>query len=233
APRSVTVGEAQIDIDEVGRAEAFPGMLGEDPLVAVDREQLVQSLRASSATSSAQAYVWAKGPTDAVLESMARDGLPVEFAITAQETASSRTLLALGWTLSTMRVLGLALGLLALGGLLLYVAARQRARILSYGLMWRMGLTSRVHRAALAIEIACTLVGAVVVGAGLGAASAALLHEIIDLLPEVPPDPLLRFPVGDASAAVLFALAAAVGGAWALQRAAERASVGEVLRAGE
>jgi putative ABC transport system permease protein len=231
--RHLAVGNARIGIDVVGRAEAFPGMLGQDPLVVVDGDQLVQRLRTSSATGSARAYVWAKGAADEVLEAMARAGLAAEFALTARDVASSRTLLALGWTLSTMRVLGLAMGLLALGGLLLYMTARQRARILSYGLMRRMGLRSRVHRAALAIEIACTLLGALVVGAGLGAASAVLLHEVIDLLPAVPPDPLLRFPVTDVSLSLLVGLAAAVGGSWALQRATGRANLGEVLRAGE
>jgi putative ABC transport system permease protein len=233
APRSISLGEAEITIDEVGRAEAFPGMVGEHPLVVMDREELVRRLHVSLASPSAHAQVWAKGPTDAVLEAMARDGLAAEFAITARDASSSRTLLALGWTLSTMRVLGLAMGLLALGGLLLYMAARQRARLVSYGLMRRMGLTSGVHRAALAIEIGCTLLGAVVVGAGLGAVSAVLLHEFIDLLPEVPPDPLLRFPVSDASVFVLVGLAAALVGSWGLQRAADRTNVGEVLRTGE
>lgn len=227
------IGEHATEIDVVARTTAFPGMLGEDPLVVVDKDPLVRELREPGGSSSSGADVWAKGAVDDVLRAMAEAGLAVEFAITAQAVASSPTLLALGWTLSTLRALGYSMGLLALGGLLPYLAARQRARLLSYALMRRMGLSSAIHRAAVVIEVASTLLGAVLAGTGLGVVSAVLLHEVIDLLPDVPPDPLLRFPAIDIALAMLGSLLAAVLGAWALQRAAERMNVAEVLRASE
>ena len=68
------------------------------------------------------------------------------------------------------------------------------------------------------------------VGAGLGAIAVRLVYARLDLLPQVPPAPLLRVPSMElALTAATFLLAAWVG-AWWVQRGADGANVGEVMR---
>jgi putative ABC transport system permease protein len=228
---ALTTDEGSVKLRVVGTASVFPGMLQDDPLLVADKQALLRYLDSGSLNPGP--YVWAKGRPGEVVATMAREGLAAEYALTARDAGASPTLQSLAWTLSVLRVFGIALGGLAIGVFLLYLSARQRTRVAAYVLMRRMGLSSRAHRVALASEIALTLCGSVAFGIGLGAASAGIVHTAIDLLPQVPPSPLLRFPSADATASLLAAIVVAgAGGLW-LQVVSDRANPAEVMRARE
>src|SRR3546814_12009984 len=69
-----------------------------------------------------------------------------------------------------MLSLGVAAGLLVLGGVAVYLDARRRDRILAHAFMRRMGLRRRQHRGALTVE----LTARVLVGCWIGLAVALL-----------------------------------------------------------
>jgi putative ABC transport system permease protein len=228
---ALTTNEGSVKLRVVGTASAFPGMLQDDPLLVADKQALLRHLDGGSLNPGP--YVWAKGRPGDVLATMAREGLAAEYALTARDAGASPTLQSMTWTLSVLRVFGIALGGLAIGVFLLYLSARQRTRVAAYVLMRRMGLSSWAHRAALASETAVTLCGSVAFGVGLGAASAGIVYTAIDLLPQVPPAPLLRFPSADATMSLLAAIVTAGAGALWLQVVSDRANPAEVLRARE
>src|SRR5207249_5973680 len=113
-------------------------------------------------------------------------------AVTIESTPA---FLALRWTFGFLEALGVLAGAVALIGLLLYLAARQGSREVSYALASRMGLSRRAHRLSVAIELGGMLLAAFVVGAVLAAVAALIVYQRTDLLPQVPPGPLFRLPV--------------------------------------
>ena len=96
-----------------------------------------------------------------------------------------------------------------------------------------MGLTARAHRAAVAIEIAALLASAYVLGSLLALATSVLIYKRLDPLPELTPPPVLRTPFSLLGWIGLAVTYCAGLGAWLVQRRAERADVGAVLRFAE
>jgi hypothetical protein len=95
-----------------------------------------------------------------------------------------------------------------------------------------MGLRARSHYTALFVELAAMLAVALAAGLALGAIATRLVYAQVDLLPTIPPQPLLEIPFATAlPVAAGLAVTAAVGALLA-HRAAERANVAEALRSG-
>jgi putative ABC transport system permease protein len=137
---------------------------------------------------------------------------------------------ALSWAFGFMEVVGIVTALVALIGLLLYLQARQRARVLSYALTRRMGLTSRAHRTAVAAELAGLLVAALVIGSTLSLAAVAVVYRRLDPLPNLPPSPILRLPIALLGWVAIGVVACAWIGATIVQWRVGRADVGAVMR---
>jgi hypothetical protein len=74
------------------------------------------------------------------------------------------------------------------------------------------------------------LLASFVIGAGLAVGAAFLLYRKADPMPQIPPDPLLRLPIGLFLITLGALMLAAVLSAWRVQRSAERANVAEVMR---
>jgi putative ABC transport system permease protein len=150
--------------------------------------------------------------------------------VTAEEVRDNPSITAVTRTFGFLKSLGFGAGLLAVVGLVLYLQARQRSRIVSYALSRRMGLANGSHRLSLALELGTMLLAALAIGAVLAIAAAQLVLGDVDPLENIPPAPLFVAPV-----ALIFAAAAAlagialVGGLLA-NRAAERANFAEVMR---
>ncbi|MGH2699947.1 MAG: hypothetical protein ACRDJL_12220, partial [Actinomycetota bacterium] len=68
------------------------------------------------------------------------------------------------------------------------------------------------------------------IGSILALVSAWLIHSRLDPLPGVPPDPLFAVPSELLTVLVPVIAIAALVGAWRVQRRADTAKVGEVLR---
>ncbi|MGH9193075.1 MAG: hypothetical protein ACRDZ0_11475, partial [Acidimicrobiales bacterium] len=131
-----------------------------------------------------------------------------------------------------MQSLGIAAGVLVLGGIAVYLDARRRGRLLGYAFARRMGLSPRVHRRALLLELSASVVVGCWLGLGIGLGGARLAYRRIDPVPGFQPDPLLRpavvVVVGLATSALVVAGLAAV----LAQRRTDRDDPVEVLRAG-
>ena len=143
--------------------------------------------------------------------------------ISTQQSASAAALLrtpafaVVTWTLDLLQVFSVAVGMVTVAGLLLYVQARQRAQLVAYALLRRMGLARWAHWLSAALELAGLLLLALAIGALLAIASAALVLGQLDLAPGFPPGPLLRLPASLLGQVVLVLLAVALAGAALVQ----------------
>ncbi|MGH9190964.1 MAG: hypothetical protein ACRDZ0_00620 [Acidimicrobiales bacterium] len=140
--------------------------------------------------------------------------------------------LTVSWTFGFMQSLGIAVGVLVLGGLAVYLDARRRGRLLGYAFARRMGLTRRQHRRALLVELTASVAVGCWLGLAIALAGAWLAHERIDPVPGFRPDPLLRPALAVVVALAATALIVAGLAAALAQRRTDRDDPLEVLRAG-
>src|SRR4030095_15797135 len=88
-----------------------------------------------------------------------------------------------------MNGLGVLAALLVVAAMLMYLQARQRAEIVSYGLSLRMGMRSSRHLVAIAIEVGAMLVIAYVAGTVLAIVAARLTVPLLDPIESMAPRP--------------------------------------------
>ncbi|MGH2746817.1 MAG: FtsX-like permease family protein [Actinomycetota bacterium] len=223
------VDDREIAVDTVGDASTFPGMGFHRPILVTDIESLSGALGAS-ASSFVNRQLWIEGDTEEILgylESNALDRGAVRLADEIRDTSALR---AVGWSFGLLEALGIVAGVLALAGILSYLAARQREKALSFGLARRMGLGRGDHRSAIFLELAGILLAAGLAGVLLALISVRLMLGQLDPLPEMAPGPLFEVP-GIALAALLPILVlCSAAGAWQTQRLADRANMAEVMR---
>ena len=225
----------QLPLEVVGTASAFPGQ--ERGLAVVVSAPALRTILeehgASLALNAARYEAWADGRAGLARAFLVTSGAEPLTIVVAADRLQTPALRALTWAFVFMELIGVVTAVIALIGLVLYLQARQRSRELSYALGRRMGLTAGAHRGAVVLEILLLLVTALVAGAVLALGTTALIYRRLDPLPDLPPDATLRVPVSLLlTIAGAIALCAAVGGWW-VQRRAERANVGAVLRFSE
>ncbi|HYM64108.1 MAG TPA: FtsX-like permease family protein, partial [Gaiellaceae bacterium] len=177
--------------------------------------------------------LWAKGPTAAVVSAFAASDTHPFPIVTAEEVRDSPSITAVTRTFGFLKSLGFGAGLLAVVGLVLYLQARQRSRVVSYALSRRMGLANWSHRVSLALELGTMLLAALAIGAVLAIAAAQLVLGDVDPLENIPPAPLFRAPVAFILASGAALAGVAVLGGLLANRAAERANFAEVMRLAE
>jgi putative ABC transport system permease protein len=138
----------------------------------------------------------------------------------------------ISWTFGYLSALAALVSLVAVGGLLLYLETRQRARIVSYALGRRMGLTRAAHLRSLLAELGTLLAASYAVGTGLATAAVLLVYRRLDIDLLRPPPPLLTTPTAAILGAAAGVIAVSVLASLYAQRAADRTNVAEVLRLG-
>ena len=183
-------------------------------------------------TSGAPARLWIKGDPGGIDESLAELGFGPDDSLDAGTVLRNPGFVAVTRTFGFLEAIGALAALLVLVGTILYVQTRQRGRSVAYALARRMGLRASSHYAALFIELGAMLGVSLVSGILLGGVAARLVYERIDLLPTVPPHPLLRIPFDAVIPVAIALVAAAAAGAFRAHRTAERADVAEALRSG-
>jgi putative ABC transport system permease protein len=232
--KEVSVAAATLPVSVAGRLDAFPGTARTRTLVVVDRDALQAALTAAG-VSAGQApptfVLWAHGDPAEIRRRIEAAGRSIDAVRSVDEVRETPAFQSLAWTFGFLEALGVAAGVIALVGLVLYLQTRQRAREISYALARRMGLTRGAHRRSVAIELAGMLVTAFLVGAGLAFAAALLVYKRFDPLPSLPPGAVLRIPVVALAAAGGAIVLAAWVGSRLVQRRADRANVAEVMRA--
>jgi hypothetical protein len=213
----------RIPVRVVDRLKAFPGMDPGRPIVIADQTALES--RGAPGFSS----IWSTADPDTVRAALP-EGVHIIAFGTAERVHEDPAFLSLSWALGFLQVLGVMAGLIVLGGILLYLEARQRSREVSYALGKRMGLTRVGHRRSVAVELGAMLGLGAFLGAVFAWLAARLVYGQLDSLPLIPPPPLFRTPLGLLALTIAAIFVAAWAGAWRVQRAAERARVAEVMR---
>jgi putative ABC transport system permease protein len=216
-------GPARISVKVVDVVKAFPGMDPGRPFVVADSGAL------NSRDAPSFPAMWSKADPE-VVRSALPPGVHILSFVTAARVKENPSFLSLSWALGFLQALGVMTGLIVLGGMLLYLEARQRAREVSYALAKRMGLTAGTHRRSVALELGTMLGLGAALGAFLAWLAARLVYGRIDALPQIPPPPLFRTPIGLLALTAGALLLSAWVGAWRVQRTTERARVAEVMR---
>ena len=217
-------------LEVVEHEDAFPGLSPVRPLVVLAAPSAADLEPEVFDTPGWSRQVWAAG-TDAE-ERLLTAGVAEPQLERAEEAAAQPRLVAVSWALTALQGFGILATVLALAGVLLFVAARQRTTRISYALARRMGLRPPEHRRALIGEVLVLLLVAWAVAASLGMLATALVAGGLDPLPDLAPSPRAAVPVGTLSVLAAVLAAAGVLGALALQRGADRADIAEVMRRG-
>jgi putative ABC transport system permease protein len=231
----LTVANVRIPL-EVTVAKVFPGMPNDRPVVVVSREALdrwvLNAGLSAEWAGGGGAEVWAKQDLATLRRELGSAVISTQLSASPAALLRTPAFAVVSWTLGMLQVFSVAVGMVTVVGLLLYVQARQRAQLVAYALLRRMGLASWAHWLSAALELAGLLLLALAIGALLAIASAALVLDQLDLAPSFPPAPLLRLPVPLLGRVVLVLLAVALAGAGLVQWRAERANLAEVMRVG-
>jgi putative ABC transport system permease protein len=222
------LGSTEVPAEVVATARVLPGRRADDPVVLVAADRLPEIPRTAGAARAAE--IWTNGALGPALEALNEAG-GVGFRVLepagVQQTAN---FLGITWTFGYLSALAVFVGVIAVGGLLLYLEARSRSRVSGYVMARRLGLSRGAHLGSLVVELAGVAVAGLVVGGALAAGAVALVYRRLDVDRVRPPTPLLDVPWSALTvSAVVVVVVAGLAASYA-QRAADRADPAPVLR---
>lgn len=218
-----------LEVDVVAIADVLPGRRSAEPLILVNDEVI-----GGRAPQSAELRyeIWTNGDPEPAADEIREQEARLFRVFTTTEVFELANFLGVSWTFGYLQALAAFVGVIAIGGLLLYLETRQRKRTASYAMARRMGLSRLTHFRSLLVELGSVLVVAALIGAGLAAAAIAMAYRQLDVDPIREPSPLLAVPwitlAAIAAAAVVVALVTSVYA----QRRTDAANPTEVLRLG-
>ncbi|MFL6130173.1 MAG: FtsX-like permease family protein [Mycobacteriales bacterium] len=224
----VRLGRSTAKLRVVAQPRYFPGRRVPVPMVVVDRSRLTDVDPFAGTTNE----LWSRAAPDAARDAVLGQRARI-YTITSRDTVfQAANFLGVSWTFGYLTALAALVGLVAVGGLLLYLETRQRGRMASYALGRRMGLSRGTHLRSLLAELGVLLGLAWAVGAGLAWLAVLMVYGRLDIDPGRLPGPLLTVPtVAFAGSAVAVGVVVVLASLYA-QRSADRADVAEVLRLG-
>jgi putative ABC transport system permease protein len=231
--KKLQIFSSDLALEVIASAGAWPGMsINQPTVIASSRtlERVLESTGVSLAGSNLTRQIWARGDEQQILDVLRRENIAVSLVNTAEEARTTPALLAASWTFAFLQAIGIGSGLVVLSGLMLYMQARQRAGVISFALARRMGMPASTYRISVMLELAVMLLTALIIGIVLSLIAVVLIYRSFDILPALPPEPLLRLPVFLLSATAIALLLVAILGSVRMQRIAQRANVAEVLR---
>ena len=231
----VTMGGQMFPLAVVGRAEAFPAMSSDVPLIVVDRRWMTGNDAGRDLLLDARASeeLWVRGDANQARARLRNVRYPPYLILTADQVKDIPSLAAMIQTFLVLNVLGVGAALLAIAGTLMYLQARQRAHVVSLALSLRMGMTARTHEASVRRELATMLGTSFAIGAVLAVISGFIVAPLIDPLPTVSPPPLVVVPRMPFVLSGALVAVAAVAGAHFTARRLRRIDLGEVMRVAE
>jgi putative ABC transport system permease protein len=223
---TVQLGRTERPVRQVATARLFPGRRLPVPMVVVDQGRL----GAVDPHAGSRFELWTRGdPTAAQAAVLAQDAALFD-TIDIDRVFRAADFVGITWTFGYLTALAGLVGLVAVGGLLLYLETRQRGRTASYAIGRRMGLSRGTHLRSLLVELGLLLGCAYAVGAGLAAGALGLVHGLLEVDPARPPTPILVLPVPALAGCAAAAAAVTVLAALYAQRAADRTDAAAVLR---
>jgi putative ABC transport system permease protein len=229
---AVWLAGSRVPIRIVARVRAFPGMSTDAPLVVASAKLLRRTVASGAydPIENGLALVWARGPIAQVEAALKASPLRPDYFVTVDDVVGSREVTDAARTYSFLTALGLAIGALALVGVVLYLYARQRSQVIASALAGRMGLERREETASLWLELAAILTVAWALATGVGLAAAGPVIARTDPIPTYPPAPSFVVPWVVVGATFGCLLAVALAAAVAATALARRSEVAEELR---
>jgi putative ABC transport system permease protein len=221
------LGRRTLTVTVTDTARVLPGQRTTDPLLLVD----AAALGPVDNTAKRFTEVWTDDE-QAAQRAMTAQRMQLFTISTDAQVRSAANFLGVTWAFGYLEALAALVGLVAVGGLLLYLETRQRQRVAAYALARRMGLSRRAHFGSLLAELATLVGAAALVGAGLALLAVLSVYHRLDLDTDRPPPPLLTIPVAALALAALAAAAVAVLAAAYAHHSAGRPNTSEVMRLG-
>ncbi|MPQ99317.1 FtsX-like permease family protein [Modestobacter sp. I12A-02628] len=227
-PADLELGSLAVPVQVVAEARVLPGRRTADPVLLVDASRLPDVDRSARADRTAE--IWTEGPTAPAVEALtAAGGVPLRVVDQAL-VLNTANFLGITWTFGYLSALAVFVGVIAAGGLLLYLEARSRSRVSGYVMARRLGLTRAAHLRSLLLELGGVAVAGLVLGTLLAAGAVAVVYRRLDVDLIRPPTPLLDVPWTAGLVTAVLALVLAGLAALYAQHAADRADPASVLR---
>src|SRR4051812_4834040 len=222
------VGSTEVPAQVVATARVLPGRRADAPVVLVDADRLPEISRNAGAARAAE--VWTSGELGPAIDALTQAGGLRSRELEPAGVQQAANFLGIAWTFGYLSALAVFVGVIAVGGLLLYLEARSRSRVSGYVMARRLGLSRATHLRSLLVELAGVAVTGLLLGGVLAAGAVVLVYRRLDVDRLRPPTPLLDVPWP--ALALSAAVVVAVAGLAALyaQRAADRADPATVLR---
>lgn len=225
---SIKLRNTILTVRPVATVEVFPGLRQlRTPMVVVSRAAMSDvdpyADRAEEIWTTAAEY-------DAAKATLERADIQTYLLRSPTGFLSSTDLISVTWTFQYLGALAVLTGVVAICGLLLYLAARQRSRTVSSTLTARMGFDDRGLLVSLLLEVG------VLVGLGwlLGTAGGLLtaLPSIgpFEVNPDFPPAPVLALPWFLLGTSVAVAAVVALVASIATARTARKSNPAWVMR---
>jgi putative ABC transport system permease protein len=237
SPLGLEIEGRLVPVRIVDRARAFPGIFSRRPLVVADERSLLRFFTdlpdPLNTTPGASTQFWVRGDPGRAQKALAALRFGPDFVITADQVMDIPEIAVVIQTLLALKVLGVAASLLVVIGMLMYLAARQRSQIVSYGLSLRMGMTHAQHRHSLVAELATMLCSSFAIALGLSIPAALVVVPKLDPLTGIPPGPIFDVPVRLLAISFVALVGVAWLGGWFTNLRARGADLGEVMRVAE
>ena len=201
------------------------------PLVVMSKDSLDQALGViGQSFDPPDEQLWIEGDPEEIDAALQRETVFTYGSNSTEIVLDTPSLQSLRWTLGLLSGLGLAAGVISLVGLLLYLQARHKERVVAAALTRRMGLGRPEEGGAWMVEIAGAMLVAFAAAVGAGLAGSLATHERLDLRPTLSPEPILVVPLALLALMAVLLVVASGGFVWLLRRQSERANVAEALR---
>ncbi|PZA20394.1 hypothetical protein DMO24_15735 [Modestobacter versicolor] len=222
------LGRTEVPAEVVATARVLPGRRTDAPVVLVAADRLPEITRNAGAARAAE--IWTNGELAPAVEALTEAGGVRSRVLEPAGVQQAANFLGITWTFGYLSALAVFVGVIAVGGLLLYLEARSRSRVSGYVMARRLGLTRAAHLRSLLVELGGVAVAGILLGGALAAGAVALVYRRLDVDRVRPPTPLLDVPAPAlALSAVVVVVVAGLAALYA-QRAADRADPATVLR---
>ncbi len=185
--QTVTLGTGQTDVDVVASVRAFAGMQPGQAL-------LVFPERAVARPPEALSYVWATGPPAQVAAALARSSLAPSYLTQVAEFSSTPEVANITRTYGFLRIVALAIVLLALVALMLYLNGRGRSQVVTSAFLRRMGFAQSRQAWSVALESSVLVGVATIVGLAAAVITAGAIVGHVDPLSQYSPPPVTEVP---------------------------------------
>ncbi|WP_138760733.1 FtsX-like permease family protein [Modestobacter altitudinis] len=222
------LGSAEVPAEVVATARVLPGRRQDAPMVLVAADRLPEIERTAGASRAAE--IWTNGPLGPAVEALSAAGGIGFRALEPAGVLQSANFLGITWTFGYLSALAVFVGVIAAGGLLLYLEARSRSRVSGYVMARRLGLSRGAHLRSLLVELGGVSAAGLLLGGALAGGAVALVYRRLDVDLVRPPTPLLDVPWTALAAGAVVVVVVAVLAALYAQRAADRADPATVLR---